>query len=69
MAAFAQLRSACRQIRDGDAPGPGRNGFAGAWPMCSGAGNYLSTTASTSRAERMRYSSPEYLTSVPPYLL
>ena len=26
-------------------------------------------TASTSRAERMRYSSPEYLTSVPPYLL
>ena len=27
------------------------------------------TTASTSRAERMRYSSPAYLTSVPPYLL
>ena len=27
------------------------------------------TTARTSRAERMRYSSPPYLTSVPPYLL
>ena len=27
------------------------------------------TTASRSRAERMRYSSPSYLTSVPPYLL
>ena len=26
-------------------------------------------TASTSRAERMRYSAPAYLTSVPPYLL
>ena len=26
------------------------------------------TTASTSRAERIRYSLPEYLTSVPPYL-
>src|ERR1700729_2944103 len=26
-------------------------------------------TASTSRAESTRYSSPEYLTSVPPYLL
>ena len=30
---------------------------------------YFSTTASTSRAERTRYSSPLYLTSVPPYLL
>ena len=27
------------------------------------------TTASTSRAERISSSSPEYLTSVPPYLL
>src|SRR6476661_4204147 len=27
------------------------------------------TIARTSRAERMRYSSPPYLTSVPPYLL
>ena len=27
------------------------------------------TTARTSRAERMRYSSPPYFTSVPPYLL
>src|SRR5215469_10192393 len=30
---------------------------------------YFSMTASTSRAESTRYSSPEYLTSVPPYLL
>lgn len=30
---------------------------------------HLTTTARMSRAERMRYSSPEYLTSVPPYLL
>src|SRR6201999_2702504 len=30
---------------------------------------YLSMTASTSRAESTRYSSPEYFTSVPPYLL
>src|SRR5450631_2587367 len=32
-------------------------------------GTYLSTMASTSRAESTRYSSPEYFTSVPPYLL
>src|SRR6202034_1606479 len=31
--------------------------------------NYFSMTASTSRAESTRYSSPEYFTSVPPYLL
>ena len=31
--------------------------------------DYLETTASTSRAERIRYSSPLYLISVPPYLL
>src|SRR6478736_5763162 len=31
--------------------------------------NYFSTIASTSRAERTRYSSPLYFTSVPPYLL
>src|SRR4029077_3955028 len=31
--------------------------------------DYLSTTASTSRADRIRYSSPLYLISVPPYLL
>src|SRR6476661_6421268 len=30
---------------------------------------YLLTTASTSRAERIKYSSPLYLISVPPYLL
>src|SRR3984957_10646545 len=30
---------------------------------------YFSMTASTSRAESTRYSSPEYFTSVPPYLL
>ena len=30
---------------------------------------YFSMTARTSRAERTRYSSPAYLTSVPPYLL
>src|SRR5215469_18014040 len=30
---------------------------------------YLSTIASTSRAESTRYSSPWYFTSVPPYLL
>src|ERR1700728_3753564 len=30
---------------------------------------YFSMTARTSRAESTRYSSPEYLTSVPPYLL
>src|ERR1700683_1548179 len=30
---------------------------------------YLSMMASTSRAESTRYSSPEYFTSVPPYLL
>src|ERR1700734_1362964 len=30
---------------------------------------YFSMTASTSRAESTRYSSPAYLTSVPPYLL
>ena len=30
---------------------------------------YLLTTASTSRADRIRYSSPLYLISVPPYLL
>ena len=32
-------------------------------------GYYLLTTASTSRADRIRYSSPLYLISVPPYLL
>ncbi len=31
--------------------------------------DHFDTTASTSRAERIRYSSPAYLTSVPPYLL
>src|SRR4051812_50157409 len=31
--------------------------------------NYFSTIARTSRAERTRYSSPLYFTSVPPYLL
>ena len=31
--------------------------------------SYFSTMASTSRAERSRYSSPLYFTSVPPYLL
>src|ERR1700687_4491335 len=30
---------------------------------------YLSTTASTARAERSKYSSPLYLISMPPYLL
>src|SRR5664280_3322652 len=30
---------------------------------------YFSMIASTSRADRIRYSSPAYLTSVPPYLL
>ena len=34
-----------------------------------GQGRYLSRTASTSRADRTRYSSPLCLTSVPPYLL
>src|SRR6516162_4446885 len=33
------------------------------------ASSYFSMTASTSRAESTRYSSPLYLTSVPPYLL
>src|ERR1700745_3146371 len=31
--------------------------------------NYFPMTASTSRAESTRYSSPAYFTSVPPYLL
>ncbi len=31
------------------------------------AGCHLVTLASTSRADRIRYSWPEYLTSVPPY--
>src|SRR5580693_681532 len=40
------------------------------WPhQKKEARNYFSMTASTSRAESTRYSSPEYLTSVPPYLL
>ena len=37
----------------------------GAWRPSA----HLTTTARMSRAERMRYSSPAYLTSVPPYLL
>jgi hypothetical protein len=43
---------------------------AGARHRVSGAsrtGDHLVTMASTSRAERMRYSWPSYLTSVPPY--
>ena len=38
---------------------------------CRGTGpsDHFSMMASTSRAERIRYSSPEYFTSVPPYLL
>src|SRR5580693_466193 len=47
-----------RAARCGGPPG----GTHGRW-------NYFSMIASTSRAESTRYSSPEYLTSVPPYLL
>ena len=56
-----------------DAPGPGSGAGAdvvrrlASWSGARVA--QLSMTASTSRAERMRYSSPLYLTSVPPYLL
>src|SRR5690606_5251419 len=61
------LRHAClsRSARNAAAPAarsvegpPGRRQH-GVWGQL--------TTASTSRAERMRYSSPLYLTSVPPY--
>ena len=41
----------------------------GAQLKASAVGDYFSTIASTSRAERTRYSSPLYFTSVPPYLL
>ena len=52
------------------APGPGARVAGAVQCWCSGCvRSYFSTTASTSRAERMRYSSPSYLTSVPPYLL
>jgi hypothetical protein len=58
-----QLRA--RLCGGGDAPVPGV-GTAGARLKEL---DYLSTMASTSRADKIRYSSPEYLTSVPPYLL
>ena len=38
-------------------------------PRARNTGRYFSITASTSRAESTRYSSPAYFTSVPPYLL
>ena len=38
-------------------------------PVEDGPADHFSMMARTSRAERMRYSSPEYFTSVPPYLL
>ncbi len=48
------------------APGKGPRGAAQSlWLGMT----YFSTIASTSRAERTRYSSPLYFTSVPPYLL
>jgi len=62
---------AVRGGRDDTAPGPDVR-TAGAGHVCAdGSANdvcHLLTMASTSRAERMRYSSPLYLTSVPPYL-
>lgn len=39
------------------------DGVAGALPS-----DHLLTLARTSRADRIRYSSPPYFTSVPPYL-
>src|SRR5579872_1080211 len=47
----------------------GASGGAGSWPAPPDRELYFSMTASTSRAESTRYSSPWYLTSVPPYLL
>src|SRR5665213_2463618 len=45
----------------------GRPGRCRATVEQGGAGDQLSRTASTSREDRMRYSSPLYFTSVPPY--
>src|SRR6202043_2321205 len=47
----------------------GRPAGGGPWPAPPDRELYFSMTASTSRAESTRYSSPEYFTSVPPYLL
>ena len=62
------LRSTHPRRRPGDRtgrpPGAASSGCWGQWPAA-----HFSMTASTSRAERMRYSSPANLTSVPPYLL
>lgn len=57
---------------------PDRSGTTKPLPASAGRGfrgsaaltrRHLTTTARMSRAERIRYSSPEYFTSVPPYLL
>src|SRR6185369_2257719 len=47
---------------------PGRQSGPGRRPLHRWSVGYFSMTARTSRAESTRYSSPEYLTSVPPYL-
>jgi len=69
---------ASRYPREGILPGPpadpGRRAQrwrapGGAWHVPSSLLAYFSMTASTSRAESTRYSSPAYFTSVPPYLL
>src|SRR5690606_35775881 len=71
----AEIDCGWRAVPDGTARRHGKR--AGGWSRpravtpcsegCSGA--YFSTIASRSRAESTRYSSPSYLTSVPPYLL
>src|SRR5690625_3672109 len=56
------LRPPRRRIKKGPDP-------TGSGPFEVNSANYFSTIARMSRAERIRNSSPEYLTSVPPYLL
>src|SRR4051812_2709830 len=52
-----------------DRGGPGAQLNAMCFAVRRSEMNYFSMIASTSRAERTRYSSPLYFTSVPPYLL
>ena len=50
------------------AVGPGRFEDGAREPSSEASDDYFLMTASTSRADRIRYSSPSTLTSVPPYL-
>src|SRR3712207_1512813 len=62
------VRVAGADARRWNGPAAGAHGARSVPWGAAGPFSYFSTTASRSRAESTRYSSPAYLTSVPPYL-